>query len=150
MKASIETRVSRAKEWRKYNERKAKSTLRSLCTNSGPPASIYRHLQRDRCRYQTLHQIPCMCNSKTRISIIYTKSRTYLSSDSPYLGATYLYSLSHTRRLMQVDMKSTIFLLLSLWRGVQHAQAAAVFAHFMVKALQPRSISQLTSSTPGI
>ncbi len=65
------------------------------------------------------------------------KSRSYFSSDSPYLCATYLYSLSHTRRLTQVDMKSTIFLILSLWRGVQHAQAAAVFAHFMVKPLQP-------------
>ncbi|KAJ5793715.1 Glycoside hydrolase family 71 [Penicillium paradoxum] len=29
-------------------------------------------------------------------------------------------------------MKSTIFLILSLWRGVYHAQAAAVFAHFML------------------
>lgn len=80
------------------------------------------------------------------------KSCSYFSSDSLYLCATYLYSLGYTRRLTQVDMKSTIFLILSLWRGIQHAQAAAVFAHFMVKALQPRYISLLTSSlpTPGI
>jgi hypothetical protein len=29
-------------------------------------------------------------------------------------------------------MKSTIFLILSLWGDVYHAEAAAVFAHFMV------------------